>query len=197
MLNYTDGEIEQLIDEANKRAHAGRVERLKALLSTQSQDAFPAPGLALEYYEEARLCWYAGAFVSTIIMTQLAFEELIRSHYRVAKGVDGSLDWGKKVNDAGFFDLINEAEKDGWILRSEAESLHTLRKSLRNPYVHTKDVNANECKEKEVEKPNFLTQYLKIVASELTSDGVEDEAREAAQLLVILFPKIASRTGGL
>ena len=125
MHGYSDSEIERLIDDGNKRTHAGRLERLKVLLSTQSQDAFPSPGLALEYYEEARLCWYVGAFVSTIIMTQLAFEELLRSHYRVAKAVGGSLDCGKKVNEAGFFDLINEAEKDGWILQSEAESLHT------------------------------------------------------------------------
>ena len=60
MHDYSDGEIERLIDDGNKRAHAGRLERLKVLLLTQSQDAFLAPGLALEYYEEARLCWYVG-----------------------------------------------------------------------------------------------------------------------------------------
>lgn len=197
MQNYSDGEIERLMDEANERAHAGCLKRLRVLLSTQSQDTFPAPGLALEYHEEARLCWYVGAFVSTIIMTQLAFEELLMSHYRVANGVGASLDCGKKVDKAGFFDLINKAQRDGWISQGEAESLNTLRKSLRNPYVHVKDIKGDERKEKEPVSPNFLTQYLKIVASELIDNDVEDEAKEAILLLVSLFPKISSRTGGL
>jgi len=185
--NYSDAEIEQLVEDANKRAHDGRLERLRFLLSTQSQDAFPAPALAYEFYEEARLCWYVGAFVATIIMTQNAFEELLRSHYRVAKGVGGNLDCGKKVNEAGFFDLINEAEEEGWISGSEAKAIHTLRKKLRNPYVHVKDIK----------KPNFLEQLLKAVAPKLIEGDVRDEGKEAIQLLIRLFPKMASRSGGL
>ena len=197
--NYSHQEIEQLIEDANKRAHAGRSQRLKVLLSLQSRNAFPAPALALEYYEEARLCWYVGAYVATIVMTQMAFEELLRSHYRVAKGVSGILDFGRKkeVDKAGFFDLINEAEYEGWILKGEAELLHNLRKNLRNIYVHVKDIKMGECGEVEIENPGFLKQLLKIVAPELTGGDVIGEAKEAIQLLVILFPKISSRSGGL
>jgi len=194
--NYTDDEVEQLIVEADKRSYSGRLERLRILLSTQTQDTFPAPALALEYYEEARLCWYVGAFVATIIMTQLAFEELLRSHYRVVKGVGGNLDCGKKVDEAGFFDLINEARNEGWLLRNEAESLHALRKNLRNPYVHVKDIKVDSSGKIEIERPCFLMQNLKIVAPELIGSGAEDEAREAIRLLVNLFPEMSSHSGG-
>jgi len=195
--NNYDENLEQLIHDGDKRSYNGRLERLKFLLSIESQNEYPASALAHEYFEEARLCWYVGAFVATIVMVQLSFEELLRSHYRVAKGIGGKLRSGKEVNNAGFYELINEAENDGYISRQEAESLHGLRKNIRNPFVHVKDIEVNANGKQTFRKPNFFTQTLKIVAPEVLGSDVVDEAKGAIQLLVTLFPEISSRYGGL
>lgn len=186
-------ELEQLIRDANERAHNGRLERLGILLSEADLDPAPFPGLAYEYYEEARLCWYVGAFVATIVMSQLALEEVLRSHYRVTKSVGGRLNNLKKVDRAGFADLIRQAEHDGWISSEEAIGLDKLRKNLRNPYVHPKDVS----KKNDLSKPSFFTQQVKIVSPELLDRSAKDEAKETIILLVGLLPKLARRFWGM
>lgn len=191
--NYTESEIKQLICEGDKRSYNGRLDRLKWLITIEHQEAFPAPALAFEYYEEAILCWYVGAFVSTIIMVQLAFEELLRTQYRVAKGIGGKLSCGKKVDNAGFFNLINEAKKEGWISNYEAKSLNNLRKKIRNPFVHVNDTKIKNNGKTDLKKPSFITQYLKIAAPNLIGSDVEEEAKEAIGLLVTLFPEISRR----
>jgi hypothetical protein len=135
--NWTDSLIAQ-VAAADERARPGRVSRLAALGDAEGVDGYPCPALAHEYFEEARLCWYVGAFVAAILMVQLAFEEFLRSQYRVAKGVGGELRSGIKVDRAGFAELIVQARSDGFLSSSEANELHALRKR-RNPYVHTKD----------------------------------------------------------
>ncbi|MBI2938359.1 MAG: hypothetical protein HYY22_09140 [Thaumarchaeota archaeon] len=143
--------------------------------------------MSYAYYEEARLCWFIGAFVATILMSQLAFEEMLRSLFRVANGVGGQISTKKNVNDAGFSDLINQAKHEDLITLEEANALHLIRKSYRNPYVHSHDVNV---------KPNFSTQEMKIFAPTLVEASVEDEARTTIRILVNLFPKISRRFWG-
>jgi len=193
---WDDSEIRKLLLEGDKRSYNGRFKRLRFLLSTEDQDAFPISALAYEYYEEARLCWYMGAFVATIVMIQLSFEELLRSHYRMAKGIGGKLSCGKKVDQVNFSDLISEAHNDGLISEEEAKLLHNLRKNIRNPYVHPRDIKVN-LNEKPNRKTDFFTQYLKIKAPEVVGYDVEDEAKGAVQVLVTLLPKISRRFGGL
>ena len=188
--------IKRLIHDGDERSYKGRFERLKYLLSINSLDEFPAPALAWEYYEEARLCWYSGAFVATIIMAQLAFEELIRSTYRVAKGVRGKLANNKKVDKASFSDLIWEAEQDKIITKKEAENLNKLRK-LRNPFVHTKDLRIEGENKITLGPVDFFYQHLKIVASHLIGQSAENEAKFAIKLLCNSFPKISYRLGGI
>jgi len=194
---WKESKITRLIQQGDERSYSGRKERLKILLSIEPQESFPVPALAYEYYEEARLCWYVGAFVATIVMTQLSFEELFRSHYRVAKGVNGKLNCGKRVEDAGFRELIEEAKNDGWISKEEAELLHNLRRNVRNPYVHVKDIKTKDNGKIDTTVPNFFTQYLKIVAPEIVGSSVEKESREAISLLVTLFPVVSRRVGGI
>lgn len=191
-----ESEISRLIHEEQERSFSGRLERLRFLLSTQKQPPFPCPRLAYEYYEEARLCWYVGAFVATILMVQLAFEELLRSHYRVAKGVGGRLGSGKKVDDAGFSNLINQATNDMYISDREARSLHDLRKNLRNPWVHVKDVKLNQNGTTNLKQPSATTQEIKITAPGLLGSDVETEAKEAIGLLITLFQEISARHAG-
>jgi len=195
--HHGESEIKRLIHEGDERSYDGRLKRLRFLLSIEGQEPFPTPALASEYYEEARLCWYVGAFVATILMVQLSFEELFRSHYRVAKGVGRKLDCDKKVDDASFYDLIEEAKNDKWISEEDAKLLHKLRKNVRNPYVHVKDIKVKDDDNPNLKGPNFITQHFKIEAPEVIGSDVENEAREAVQLLVTLFPEISRRYGGL
>lgn len=170
--------------ESDERARAGRITRLEWLQSGDSLQNYPVPALAHEYFEEARLCWYVGAFISTILMVQLAFEEFLRSQCRVARGVGGKLDSGKSVDLAGFAELIQQGRKDDFLSISEANELSALRKS-RNPYVHTKDVGGKG--------PSFFDLTIRISAPELVGVGVEDEARNAIKLLTTLFPTLCIR----
>ena len=196
-VSYTETQIKELMRQATRRSYAGRLARLSFLLPLCVQDGFPVPVLAYEYYEEARLCWYMGAFVATIIMAQLSFEELIRSHYRGSQGVGGVLKCGKSVDKAGFYDLVKEAENDKWLEKQDAQLLHNLRKNMRNAFVHAKDIEVGQNGKPVIDRPNFFTQGLKVHAPTVLGTSVEDEAREAVRLLAVLFPKISSRFWGL
>jgi hypothetical protein len=180
MSDDLDGQVA----EADQRARHGRIERLKILQNDLPHEEFPVPALALAYYEEARLCWYMGAFVATVLMVQLAFEELLRSYYRVVRGVGGKLSSGVLVDRAGFGDLIKEARPDDFLTDSEARDLDSL-KNCRNLYVHTKDEKQG--------RPSFFDQLAKIAVPELVGIGAEDEARVAVKLLITFFPTLCMR----
>lgn len=149
----------------------------------------PASSLASHYRWEAETCWEAGAYVATILMSQLAFEELLRAHYRAAIGYGGQLSDGTRVSASGFSDLIRAAEQRGVVSASEAGELHELRSVLRNPYVHTRDKPSNP--------DDWSNQMFKVAAPELLGIGVDDEARQAIQLLASFWPTLARRLWGL
>jgi hypothetical protein len=189
----TDNELIKTINDIDKKTRYGRLERLRFLLSQEYSEPTPVNALANEYYEEARLCWYVGAFVATIIMTQLCFEELLRSHYRVCRGVSGYLKKQIKVDNASFKELIDQAHDDAILDQDEFNALNKIRKDFRNPYVHVKDFGIDN----DFSKPNFMKQYLKIHAPDIVGSGVEDEAKEAISILSSKFLKISRRLGGI
>ena len=187
---YKDEELERMIKDGNDRAHAGRLERLRLLLSIESQESYPVNSLAWEYYQEARLCWYVGAFIATIVVSCIAIEELIRAKYRLIKGVGGRLDSGKKVDDVGLADLTQQATKDDLLTSKEARIIHKLRKEIRNPWVHPHDFDTQFVdSQKAMRKPNWLTQDIKLKYSVL----VENEARRAIEVASNVFPRISRR----
>lgn len=192
-MDYEDEQLEQLMRGADERAHNGRLERLRFLLSRQDPNPAPVDALAHEYFEEARLCWYMGAFVATILMSQLSLEEMLRAHYRLHEGVDGKLNERLKVDEAGFLDLISQAEADGWLSREEAAQLNKIRRDSRNPYVHPHDLRASNV----FAEPNWLRQLIKITASPLAENGAEGEARESIETLLKLFLSISRRLRGM
>ncbi|MCG2790759.1 MAG: hypothetical protein L6305_03300, partial [Actinomycetia bacterium] len=55
--------IKKLILANDEQAYAGKLKRLKFLLTQENYNVFPTSALAIEYYEEARFCWYVDAFV--------------------------------------------------------------------------------------------------------------------------------------
>lgn len=156
--------------------------------------------LAHSYFEEARVCWICGAYVSTILMTQLAFEEEMRSHYRLARGVNGRLNDCVGVDQASFFQLVQQAEIEGLISVAQAKALHRVRKILRNPYVHTKDSEktGGEFRRQQgfERKSDFFAQTIKIRAPGFETGSVVGEAQEALKVLLRYFPRISSKLNG-
>jgi hypothetical protein len=185
-----DSELEARVREADDRALAGRVERLRILESVEDSAPRWVDALANEYYEEARFCWYVGAFVAATIMCQLALEELLRSKYRVAKGVNGRLDSGIPLSKAGFANLVDQAMADRLLTRDKAALLHRLRVEFRNPHMRSPDVATGG----RTSHTDFLRQYLKITAPELAGASVVDEARDAVTWMVTIFPEILRRS---
>lgn len=175
---------------ADERAREGRVERLKLLNKGASTDEIPMPALAAEYFEEARLCWYTGAFIAAILLSQLSFEGLLRSRYRASNGVGGKLSDGTKIDAAQFSQLIKAANKDGTINAGEYDRIDHIR-TTRNAYVHTKDPS------KVANKSNAFQQTLKVAAPHLVGVSLEDEARRCIATLVELFGPLCARSWGL
>jgi len=190
MLNLKDDEIKEMIKNSNIKEFHGRFHRLKYLISIHKDIYLPYPSLCEDYYREARLCWYNGAFVASILMVQLTFEELFRSYFRMSYGINSKLRFCKKeikVDNASFYDLIEEACLCGWVNNNERDELHKLRK-IRNPYVHTKDIDFKNQK-----KIDFFNLFSKIYAPELIEGSAEEDAKFATTLLTRSYPNIALR----
>ena len=190
MSNLEDKEIKEMIKNSDIKEFEGRFQRLKYLISIHKDIYLPYPSLCEEYNEEAKLCWYNGAFVASILMVQLTFEELFRSYFRMIYGVNGELRFYKekiKVDNASFYALIEEACLCGWINNNERDELHGLRK-IRNPYVHTKDITSKTRK-----KIDFFNLFTKTHASELIEGSAEEDAKFAVTLLIKSYPDIALR----
>ena len=193
----TEQSPEELIQVSDEREHVGRVERLRMLLADMNPmdlDGFPCSALPLAYFEEARLCWCMGTYVATIVMSQLAIEELLRSHYRT---FTRDIAKRRKLDNASFAYLINEAEAGGWLTLQEAADLHKTRSSYRNAYVHPHDYTDWATQDRDSDRTNFQKQTLKIYCPEAVGKDVIDEAYETVKLLVSLFPKKARRFWGL
>ena len=60
-----------------------------------------------------------------------------------------------------------------------------------------KDIKVDEKENANLKTPNFFTQTLKIQAPEVLGSDVVEEAKDAIKLLVVAFPEISKRHGGL
>ena len=192
---YTDSELRDMILEQDKRIFDGRLDRLRYLMSiTPNNEVTPFPSLVLAYYEEARLCWYHGAYVAAIVMTQMAFEELIRSHYR-SIGVKKLPLTGKPPDDANFVQLIKQAEQDGYLRENEVREIDKIRKDYRNRYVHVKDAKIINGKQ-DLKSSNWITVGMKAHGHNPLGADASDEAKETMRILISVLPDICRRNGG-
>ena len=188
---YFSSETERadsIVRKLNESEHRGRVWRTKKVLSSIDDEGFIASALAGLYYEEARWCWISGAYVATILMTQVALEEALRSHFRFSREKNAPLTKGVTVDGASFCQLINQAKAEGWISATRAKDFHRLRKMLRNPYVHTR----RAAKTTDHSAPFFRethewAQLGKIFRPGFETGSVVAEAQEAIQLLIRSF----------
>jgi len=195
MGTYSDSQLKKMILGQDKGTFDDRLERLRYLMSISPGDeSVPFPSVVLAYYEEARLCWYHGAFVSAIVMAQMAFEELLRSHYR-AIGINKLPLTGKPPDDANFVQLIKQAEQDGYLTVQEAKHIDKIRREYRNRYVHVKNAKIVDGKQ-DMKSSNWLTIGMKALCRNPYGDDASDEARETMCILVSILPDICIRNGG-
>jgi len=189
MRSFNEVSLVKMIKNKEESELEERVKRLKLLISNITDEYVPVPSLAFQYFEEARLCYYHGAFIAAIFMVQLAFEELLRNHYRVIRGQKEKLTSKMKgaisVDEATFLELIDEAKRDNYVTQKEIEKLHQLRK-LRNRFQHTKDVSPYRTN---LEDPWFV-QDLKIRTQ------IDKDAEWAINLLLTTFVAICKRRSG-
>jgi len=189
MKNFDEVSLIKMIKDKGESELEEKVERLRLLISNITDEYIPIPSLAFQYFEEARLCYYHGAFIATIFMVHLVFEELLRNHYRVIRGQKEKLISKNKelmnVDKASFLDLIDEAKEDNYITKEESKKLHRLRK-LRNRLQHTKDVPPYRINL----KGSWFAQDLRIRTQ------IDKDAEWAINLLLTTFVSICKRWGG-
>lgn len=104
------------------------------------------------------------------------------------------------VDQASFFQQIRQAEIDGLISSIQAKALHRVRKSLRNPYVHTKDSEKTGGKFRRQlgfeRKSDFFAQTIKVHAPGFETGSVVGEAQEALKILLKYVPRVGSQAHG-
>jgi len=178
-----------MVRRLDETEHRGRVWRMKKVMASIYDENFIASALAATYYEEARWCWISGAYVATILMSQVAIEEALRSHFRMNRKRNDPLVRTVTVDGASFRQLIDQAMAEGWISATRARELHRLRKMLRNPYVHTKTgAKTTDHSAPFLRETSQSAQLGKILRPGFETGSVVAEAQEAIQLLIRSFP---------
>jgi hypothetical protein len=198
--HFDKEEIREHAIKADRDDLEDKVERWAYLMKIQYDGYMFSPVVSQLYYTEAKYCWYHGDYIATIVLSQMAMEDLVRHHFEVAR--HGKFLSGKKIDGATFKCLIDEALAEGYIEKGEAKKLHHLRKKLRNPYVHTdrKDVKVHleeKGEFKETSLPNFMALSMKIRQLSIIDKNVQDEAKEAITILIKVFTSIVLKSHGL
>lgn len=125
-------------DEEESRPY--RAERLAFLLEQFGAEErgmlFHGGVVSAQAFEEMRLCYLNGLFVSCVVVAQIVIEHTL-AHILVLAG-RGNLE------GAGFKKLTEEALKERIISQDEFDALDELRR-LRNPYTHSKPLMHESC----------------------------------------------------
>jgi hypothetical protein len=178
-------ELETMVRESDEKSLSGRIERLRFLNDNLGEGYSPFPAIVLEYFEETKLCFFYGAYVSTIIMASATFEELFRQLYREANKME-------KANAKGLASLVERAIEDGLISTEEAEKLTELRQ-LRNRFTH---INIGFGKGS-IENKHTLLDYTLLWGDPREETlPIEDLSKNAIIIFARLLPKLCSRFWG-
>ncbi|MDR4492419.1 MAG: hypothetical protein R2685_16240 [Candidatus Nitrosocosmicus sp.] len=164
----------------------------------EGREFFSSPIPSYWFYEEAIKCYLQGNFIATIILSQNALEERLRTFFRIIQPRKKFSTGNNDPDSARFYDLINEALHVRLISPNEADSLHHLRKNLRNQYVHTKDDDSEvllnvdgSMKEYSMSGSDILNMKIK---SKLVAKDTQDEAKEALVILFEVYNAISRRS---
>ena len=178
MKDRLEPKAAQMIQEDDEGTFEARRARLQFVLDNSKDDVdYFTSGLAANYRDEAMLCWVTGAFAAAVVMTRLAFEALLATPYRLNKKHE---DDRAKLTNTSFFNIIEEAENDGWITKEDALALHELREAniscvqVHDPVTDIKFFNQGR----------GIKEY---------GEGVADIAKKSIVLLLTLFPQLSRK----
>lgn len=125
--------LNEWLSEDDKRTRLTRVARLQLLLSEYGDERtvrmFPGGPVSGLAFEEARLAFLHGLFLSCVILCQTCVEHMLAGLFRI-EGRDD-------LDRANFHHLLREARNERFITAEEFGLFDRLRE-LRNPYVHTR-----------------------------------------------------------
>ena len=130
----TDDEILMWLESDEARSRPYRVERMGLLLDLFGQGGymqFFGGVVPAQAFEEMRLAYLNGLYISSVIISQVIIEHLLAGMFKMANRTD--------FEGAGFQKLTTEALAAGLISEGEFDGLDRLRK-LRNPYTHSKPI---------------------------------------------------------
>jgi len=176
--------LEKMMQEGDKKSFEGRLNRLKFLLGNLGEDYTPFPAIVLEYFEETKLCFYQGAFVSTI-MASATFEEVFRQVYRDANQME-------KARTKGLANLVDYAIADELISQAEADKLTELRQ-LRNRFTH---INIGFGEGSIKNKHTFLDYMLLWGDPREETLPIEELSKSAIKIFAELLPELCNRFWG-
>jgi hypothetical protein len=197
MVENKNGALTTILKEDDKLRFADRLSRFVYLDSIEPMEGYPMHHLTKIYVDEAKRCWIEGAYLPCILMVTLAFEEQLRGHYRVIGGSTCKQGFThiKKVDDATFHQLAEEALLDALITQDEKLRIDKLRKEFRNEYVHTKEDIPTKIGAPK--KSSWFTQSIKMSApafGELTfGSSIISEAKESVEILLTIMPRLCHR----
>jgi hypothetical protein len=130
----TDDEITTWLETDEHGSRPYRAQRMRLLLELFGENAnriFFGGVVPLQAFEEMRLAYLHGLYVSCVVVSQIVIEHILAGLFEMfgRQGMDG----------AGFQRLVEAALHDGFISQDEYASLDQLRR-LRNPYTHSKPI---------------------------------------------------------
>ncbi|WP_419885533.1 hypothetical protein [Paenibacillus sp. B-A-8] len=136
-----------------------RQEYLDALYGSNKQFIFwSAYPLTYETFEEARLNFLDGRFVSTILLTQAFVEQVIRHRCDIGRGFKQFPEILKIAKETKF---IPEQRFD--LLRQEMEVIS--RKSYAHVPIPSKDMNSEMVKEDAYSSIKIATEFLELLVN--------------------------------
>jgi hypothetical protein len=136
----TDDEILAWLEEDEAKSRPYRVERMGLLLDRFGQGGymqFFGGVVPLYAFEEMRLAYLNGLYISCVVVSQIIVEHLLAGMLEMMAN-------RSDLEGAGFHTLINEGLAAGLISQDEFDGLDQLRR-LRNPYTHTKPIMHQSC----------------------------------------------------
>lgn len=160
------GEHEATIKERAKRLSF----IVKELGPAEGIQLFHGAELNKEFFEEARWCFVNGQYVGCLLLCQCFLEQSLSSLLAQAGVSDRMSD--KRLEMAGFCELIDTACEIGVITSKEAADFHWVRET-RVQYVHPKPVFS---------KNHIAHRYLQ--EGKMPKEVYESDARRA--ILIVL-----------
>ena len=174
---------EDLLRKFEARTLSERVDRLEFLESLLGdQPHLALPFHTVMYFEDAKICFIYGALAATVVLCQMAAEELLRSYYRAAGQEEKSYLVGVC--------LIEEAFDDGIISGGQRRDFRKLN-GIRNPYVHVPSSGRTKKEQRRHERAIRKWSPTDRTGDILFPTGVEKDAMEAFRVLITLQEECA------